>query len=121
MVLLGNTYPPALIRRKITVTPISIEVARELLADGFQSYWGHANTIITANALLGVNVTPETERPALLLNADNLPTLDGNLADKVVVLSPNYASGYRPQEGEITPPEKIIGWQALLWDFEVLE
>lgn len=117
MVLLGNTFPPALIRRKITVTPISIEVARELLADGFQSYWGHANTIITANALLGVNVTPETERPALLLNADNLPTLDGKVANKVVVLSPNYAPGYRPPEGEITPPEKILGWQALLWLF----
>lgn len=121
MILLGNTYPPALVRRQVLVTPISIEEARALVyGEFFQqfiSYWGHANTIVAANALLGVDVTPETDRPAITLNEEGFPTLNGKVADKVVVLSPNYAPGYRPQEGEITPPEKIIGWQALLWDF----
>jgi len=115
--LLGNTYPPAMVRRQVLVTPISVEEAREFLADGFMSYWGHVNTVNVANNLLGVDVTPETERPAISLNEEGFPTLNGKVADKVVVLSPNYAPGYRPQEGEITPPEKIIGWQALLWDF----
>jgi len=54
--LLGNTYPPALVRRRVTITPISIDEARDILAGGFESFWGHVNTAKTGAALLGFEV-----------------------------------------------------------------
>lgn len=117
-ILLGNTYPPALVRRRVVITPITLEAAIKLLANGFESFWGHTNTIQAANEQLGVDVRPKTERPAVILDKEGFPSLNGIIATKVLVLSPNYANGFRPQIGEEVPLEKLTGWQCLLWEWE---
>ena len=118
-ILVGNTYPPALIRRKVQITPISIEQAQSLLNSGFVSFWGHTNTLAAARDQLGVDVTPKTDRPAIVLDDDNFPTCQGTTVSHVLVLSPTYIPGFRPEIGskEEIPAEKVIGWQCLLFDF----
>lgn len=116
-ILIGNTYPPALVRRRVVVTPISVDEARDHLANGFESFWGHTNTAGLGTEILGVDVLPETERPAVTLGDEGFPVLNGVTARKVLVLSPDYVPGYRPAIGEEVPADKITGWQCLLWDF----
>ena len=116
-ILIGNTYPTALIRRRVVVTPISLKEAKRLLKDGFKSFWGHSNTIQVANKQLGIDVTPKTERPALSLTEDNFPSLNGKTFKQVLVLSSSCSGTYRPKIGEEVPEDKIVGWQCLLWDF----
>jgi hypothetical protein len=121
-VLVGNSFPLSLIRRQVTIAPVPLDhVRRELAAGAFVSFWGHRSTLHVANALLGVDVTPTTERPALSLTPDNLPTLDGIVCRACYVLSPDYIPGFRPQPGEQVEAEKITGWQALRmeWDGRV--
>jgi hypothetical protein len=111
---IGNTYPSTLVRRAIVQIPISKEYFLSLI-DGanLHSFWGHGNTIQAAKAFIGIDVTPKEERPAIVLNADNLPTLFGILLDGVFVISPTYAKGYRPAEGKVASPEEIIDWHIL--------
>lgn len=113
-VLLGSTFPLSLVRRPVQIEPRGVEELRGLLqTHPCASFWGHANTLAAAAALLGVDVRPESERPALLLSSDNLPCLNGRAYDACWVLSPEYVPGYRPQVGEEVPLDKIQGWQAL--------
>lgn len=116
-VLVGNTFPLTLVRRECRINPISLEAAKSILSRGFISFWGHANTITAAQAQLGVDVTPETERPALTLNKDGLPGLDGVHTDTVLVLSPRYRQGFRPAIGVEVSAEDIEGWEPLLITF----
>jgi hypothetical protein len=88
-----------------------------MLQNGFESFWGHTNTIQVANTQLEIDVTPENERPAISLSEDNFPMLNGIKYEQVLVLSPSYAGTYRPQIGEEVSEDKIAGWQCLLWDF----
>ena len=83
----------------------------------WRSFWGHSNTLAAAREILGVDVAPAVERPAVVLTDENLPSLDGAEARECWVLSPDYAPGFRPAPGEEVPPEKILGWQVLriLW------
>ena len=118
-ILLGSTYPLTLIRRKVTIEPAELESLRHALKEQpFASFWGHPNTLPVANALLGVDVTPQSERPVLTLTAEKLPTLDGLVFDVCYILSPDYAPGFRPQPGEEVTADKIVGWQVLRmsWD-----
>ncbi len=113
-VLLGSTFPLSLIRCAVTIAPAGLDALREALRlRGVASFWGHANTLEAANALLGVDVRPATERPALRLAADGRPMLDGRVFDECWVLSPDYVTGFRPAPGEEVPADKIVGWQVL--------
>ncbi|HNC45164.1 MAG TPA: hypothetical protein PLU80_13440 [Acidobacteriota bacterium] len=117
-VLFGNIYPTSLVRRSTLMTPISISDARQLLETGFTSYWGHSNTARAASELLGIDVIPSTDRPAVTLDPDTkLPTLNGCSFNQVVVLSPEYRSGFRPQPGVEVEAGDILGWQCLLVTF----
>jgi len=86
------------------------------------SFWGHANTLAAAEAILGFDRTPGEQRPALRLNEAQLPVLrkgDTEVAfSEVWVLSPTYAPGYRPEIGAEVPIDKIIAWQVLRITFE---
>ena len=114
MILLGNSFPLGLIRRRVTIEPASIEELRSRVAkEGFLSYWGHADSLEAAKALLGFDLAPATERPALSLGDELLPTLGGHTFSETWVLSPDYASGYRPKPGCAVPPEMITGWTVL--------
>lgn len=116
---IGNTFPTSLIRRTVTIRPIDKDFFDKCIKSYalLHSYWGHANTIAAANQFLGVDVTPPSERRAIVLDAVNLPTLDGVLLDCIVVVSPTYVKGYRPAEGEVSSPDKILDWQLLLVEF----
>ena len=114
-ILVGNIYPTSLVRRPTLMVPCSVEEFRAAVAEsaGVVSFWGHTNTIAAAQAVLGVDVRPAVERPALTLDADNLPTLAGEAWDEVWVCSPNYRPGFRPAIGVEVSPEDILGWQVL--------
>ena len=116
-VLLGNTFPLTLVRRPVQIEPVSIETAKAMLTVGFASFWGHTNTAAVAQAQLGFDVVPKTERPALKLNEEQLPTLDGETYTKVLVLSPSYRAGFRPAIGVEVTNEDIVGWEPLLVTF----
>lgn len=119
MILLGNSFPLSLIRRPVRICPASLaELQAGIAAEGFVSYWGHQNTLAAAAQVLGHDPTPRSEREALTLNADGLPTLCGRIFPQVWVLSPNYPDGFRPAQGEEVSLAQITGWQVLRLDFE---
>ncbi|NLE66231.1 MAG: hypothetical protein GX608_02320, partial [Lentisphaerae bacterium] len=113
-ILLGSTFPLTLIRRPVTIEPWPIdELRRELRARPFVSFWGHKNTLAPAGALLGADLRPATERPALQLNPAGFPVLGGKMFTECWVLSPDYVPGYRPAPSEEVAAQKITRWQAL--------
>ncbi len=117
-VLVGNTFPPALIRRRAVFEPAPLGESRRALGKArVVSFWGHASTVRAASALAEVDLTPTHERPALSLSPENLPSLAGEIFQECWVLSPNYVPGYRPAIGEEVPAEKITGWQVLRISF----
>ncbi|NLF17969.1 MAG: hypothetical protein GX595_12075 [Lentisphaerae bacterium] len=112
--LLGSTFPLSLIRRRVEIEPVPLDALRaEAARRPVVSFWGHSNTLPAARAILGIDVTPGSARPALTLSVDGLPCLDGVVFDECWVLSPDYVSGYRPTLGEDVPVERITGWQVL--------
>ena len=115
-ILLGSSWPMTLVRRCVRIDVISIGILRQYLkeADGkFHSFWGHQNTIAAANRLLGVDVTPKTERPAVELTYEGLPTFEGEVFWRVYILNPDYRPGFRPQIGQEVGEEDITGWTCL--------
>lgn len=113
--LLGNTFPMALIRHHtVTVVDCAVEeLAQEAQRRRVVSYWGHENTRAVAEAQLGVDLRPKSARPAITLDAKGYPSLDGNSFTCCYVLSPDYRAGYRPAIGEEVCAEDIQGWHAL--------
>lgn len=114
MILLGNTYPLSLIRRSVRIEPASLdELKNQAATEGVLSFWGHDNTRAVAEKILGFDPTPLTDRPALSLSPDNLPSLNGQTFTEVWVLSPDYIPGFRPALGVEVDADKIIAWQVL--------
>ena len=118
-ILIGNTFPFALLRRDANVRTLSLDVLRDKLAGAhIASFWGHENTRAAAEAVLGgVSLLPPTERPVLTLSPDGLPSLDGRAFRTCYVLAPDYAPGYRPAIGAEPGPNDILGWHALRIDW----
>lgn len=122
--ILGNTFPMTLVPAGADViiqhsSLAELKSAKELdEARGMPlaSFWGHANTMTSANKLLGFDVTPATERPALKAGLRNwtLPLPGGEVSDTTIwVVSPIYTDGFRPAIGIEVTPEQIRGWQVL--------
>ena len=112
--LLGNTFSMTLVRRPVRIEPVTLEaLGGELAKRPVRSFWGHANTVHVANALLGSDVTPRHERLALTLTDAGLPSLDDEVFSECYVLSPAYRSGFRPALGMEVLAEDIVGWQVL--------
>ena len=113
-VLVGNTFPPSLIRRRAIFDPVPLNTLQAILHQArVVSFWGHASTLRAASALAGVDLTPAEARPALTLSPDGLPMFGGEVFTECWVVSPNFTPGYRPAVGEEVPPERITGWQVL--------
>ena len=113
-ILIGNSFPFSLIRREVVVKPRSLDDLREALSNRpWLSFWGHANTAAAASELLGHNIRPATERPALTLDETKLPNLDGTSCRECWILSPDYSPGYRPAPNQEVAADKILGWQVL--------
>ena len=114
-ILIGNTWPTTLIRRSVRIDVISIGVLKEHIrwADEVYSFWGHQNTIAVANKLLGIDVTPKKERPAISLTSQNLPIFEDEVFWQVFLLNPDYRPGFRPQIGQEVGEADITGWACL--------
>lgn len=120
-ILVANTFPISLIRRRVVIEPRSTDQMIEVMHNRpWVSVWGHDNTLSHASAILMVDLRPKRPRPALSLNPDNLPELDGLAFYECWVLSPDMEPGYRPSVGEEVAPEKIRGWNVLqlCWQYE---
>ncbi len=121
-ILIGNTFPTSLVRREAVILPISVKRLAERCQAAerkgkLKSFWGHQNTLAVASEKLGTDLTPKSERPALGLTAEGLPTLDGEVFYEVHLLNPDYNGTYRPKIGEEVDESKICGWTALLVRF----
>lgn len=103
------------------IEPASLEALRSAcVGRTIRSYWGHDNTLVAASTLLGVDLTPDAERPALVCNdATGLPALGGELFAECWVLSPELQPGFRPLPGAIVALEQIVGWQSLRLKWEI--
>jgi hypothetical protein len=114
-ILISNSFPFSLVRRHLTVEPRSIgDLQTALLKHPWVSTWGHANTVLLASSLAGVNLRPKTERPALTLNESQFPQLDGQSFAECWLLTPDYVEpGFRPKIGEEVSADKIRDWQIL--------
>ncbi len=113
-ILIGNSFPLALVRRRVVIEPLAVEDLREVARSrGVVSFWGHANTLSAASQVLGCDLTPEVERPALTLAGEGFPSLAGVSYAECYVLSANYREHFRPSIGMEVPLEQIASWQAL--------
>jgi hypothetical protein len=118
-VLVGNSFPLALIRRSVQIRPVSLALFRSsICGKRICSFWGHSNTLSVASQIAGHDLSPQAARPVVTLSDDGFPMLDGQIFTDCWVLSPDYVSGFRPAIGEEVGPEKIIGWQVLhlVWE-----
>jgi hypothetical protein len=112
--LIGSTFPLSLVRRAVRIVPAKVEELRvELRKRAVISFWGHKNTLSAAGEVLGVDLTPKFERPAIDLTEEKLPQLDGQAFTEAWIVSPDYMPGYRPAIGEEVQVDKIRGWQVL--------
>ena len=118
-ILISNSYPFSLIRRRVTVEPSEVEELRDnLRTRPWASAWGHPNTLEAARTMAGTDLSPKTARPSISLNAENLPSLDGMIFRECWLLSPDYVPGFRPSPGEDVTPENICGWHILLMEWQ---
>lgn len=114
-VLIGNSFPLSLVRRhRVEIEEIGVGALRRVLAESEPvSYWGHENSRSAAEKVVAVSLRPAVERPAMTLDDEGFPTLDGERYTECHVLSPDYAPGFRPAIGTEVPPEAIRSWHAL--------
>lgn len=114
-VLIGNSFPLSLVRgHRVEIEEIGVDALRCVLAESEPvSYWGHENSRSVAEQVVAVSLKPAVERPAMTLDGEGFPTLDGRRYTECHVLSPDYAAGYRPAIGAEVPPEAIRSWHAL--------
>ena len=95
--------------------PVTLKTLQVALATAeIHSFWGHPGTLEAVSRAVGRNVSPTVERPAVQLDAEGLPVLDGHVFRECWVMSPEYRAGFRPAFGAKIPADAIVGWQALL-------
>lgn len=119
-ILIGNTFPLVLVRRRVVIEPCEMSVLKKNIYEGVEvfSFWGHVGTLEVANSTVGADLAPRTERPALQLTEDGLPMLYGQAFHECFVLSPNYIGGFRPALGVEVTAEQISSWNLLRVVFE---
>ena len=110
----GNSFPMGLIRREVSIQPVTLEEYKDCLAKGvWGSYWGHKDTLKAVSDWCGFDLTPSEERPALTLDEHNYPALFGKSYSECWVVSPEYPAGFRPALGAEVAGDKILAWHIL--------
>ena len=114
-VLIGNSFPFSLVRcERMVVESVPLAALQTALANAeVVSFWGHENTRAAAERVLGVSLTPRTERPAVTLSPAKRPMLHGEEFGTCWLLSPDYPEGFRPAIGAEVSPDQIAGWHVL--------
>lgn len=112
--LIGNTFPLTLVRRRLTVDVVPLEEFRRMAAGRrIVSFWGHANTLHAASAAVGFDLSPVEERPVLTLSPEALPALGDEVFRECWILSPDFRRSFRPAVGDELKPDEICSWQCL--------
>ena len=116
--LIGNTFPITHIRRVVHFTPQSLPQFQAAAANSIiYSFWGHPETLKTASAAVGFDLTPDhgnpAARPVLGLSNQMLPLLNGIEFTDCWVVSPNYKENLRPPAGQAIVGDNIASWQVL--------
>ena len=112
--LIGNTFPLTLMRRRLMVDVVPLEELRRAAAGKrVVSFWGHANTLRAASAAVGFDLSPAEERPVLTLSPKALPSLGGEEFRECWILSPDCRRNFRPAIGDELKPDEICSWQCL--------
>ena len=113
-ILISNSFPFSLVRRSMRVEPRTVgDLLTAMHERPWVSAWGHENTVALASTIACADLRPATPRPALSLDAELLPCLDGQSFSEIWLLSPDYTPGFRPQIGQEVPAAAITGWQVL--------
>ncbi len=113
-ILIGNSFPISLLRRKAMIKPFGLEEFKAMLKNAnVHSFWGHSNTLRLAEDMLKVSLDTKGIRRAVELNERNLIDFDGVEFKECYVLSPDYKKGYRPALGVETLAEDINSWSLL--------
>lgn len=113
-VLIGNSFPLSLVRRRVVITPESVPALQRAARNcRTHSYWGHPNTIRAAEETVGLKLSPSSTRPVVELNDELLPTLDGIAFTECWLVTPQFSPGYRPTVGEEVTASQVIGWHVL--------
>lgn len=117
-ILVGNIFPTSLIRRSCTVEVKTMQALKDAL-EGREivSFWGHANTLAAVQSRFGLDLRPATERPAVTLDDQALPSFGGDSFGCVWVVSPDYRPGFRPAIGVEVSPEDILDWHVVVYRF----
>lgn len=120
VLFVGNTFPITLVPEdgNIIMYQISLEEAKKLIAESdVESFWGHQNTLKSAVKILGDKIRPKIDRPALKLEKGRYIRywiLNNKESNKILILSPIYQEGFRPQIGVEVTEEQILGWRPIL-------
>lgn len=120
-ILIGNAFPLVLVRRKVTVEPVSLEMLKtELEGKSIVSFWGHDNSVNAASDYVGLDLKPDTARPVLELDSSGLPCFNNESYSVCWIISPNYRDNHRPGIGEEVSSKMIESWQILkiIWDID---
>lgn len=113
-ILLGNAFSLTLVRRKVSICPITLDELRgELARANVHSFWEHTNTAVAAAEILGLDASKFDSRRPLGLSSNKLPIFDGIEFSECYVLSPNYRESFRPQIAHEVTPEEITSWSIL--------
>lgn len=87
-ILISNSFPFSLVRRPMRVEPRSVgELLTAMHEHPWVSAWGHDNTVAAASTIACADLRPTTPRPALSLDVENLPSLDGQSFAEIWLLS----------------------------------
>jgi hypothetical protein len=113
-ILIGNSFPFSLIRRPVSIRPRDTkEMIKRMQSMNWTSFWGHENTLTAASEVLGSDIRPKSERPALQLSSDGFPMLEGESFDEAWILSPCFKNNFRPSIGQELHAEDVENWQVL--------
>lgn len=118
-ILIGNAFPLVMVRRKVTVEPVSLETLKfQAAGKEICSFWGHNNSLESACEFTDLNLAADTERPEIHLSTEGYLLFDGQTFEECWIVSPNYINDYRPKIGEEVAIEKIESWQILKLTWE---
>ncbi len=110
-ILIGNSFPMNLIRREVRIEPRTLEELKTATKDAeIDSYWGHSNTLDAVSVFVGLDLSPEIERPAVTLAENGFPKFNGHVFEECWVISPEYRNGYRPELNKEVSPGNIKDW-----------
>ena len=118
--LIGNSFPLALIKIPVRIFPLSLQLVRQMLrnAKSVTSYWGHDNTLRSISELLEEDLTPHTPRPSLLIDPFGCPVMGGKAFSHCIVASPVFPTGIRPNSNDQSKILKdLTGWNFRLIDW----